>query len=421
MIRTVFRAGRASSARPAHLLLLYLPLFFFGTLSALIALPSGSPSRRKTAESPVTAAHEWGTFTSIAGPNGLAMTWLPLTGTPGLPSFVEHLQNADFKGGLRGTIRMETPVLYFYAPQETTVFVHVSFSKGLITEWYPHATVPALNPRRDVALDQKQTEGAITWNSVAIQPTASDDFASENSANHYYAARQTSSAPLTVLSSGIPQREKFLFYRGVSAVLPPVTARVSPEEILLENHFLHAMPNLILFERRGSKVGYRVLGPLSGQTSVSAPRLDGSLPALFSDLEGLLISQGLYAEEAHAMLETWKSSWFEEGTRILYVLPRPFVDLVLPLSITPAPQQITRVFVGRTELVTPATQESVARAFATNDTVTLAKYDRFLEPILDFMMETAPDQPTRARFASYLDAAYTNFFAAKARILAAKN
>jgi hypothetical protein len=74
--------------------------------------------------------HEWGTFTSIAGPDGLSMNWLPLTGSTDLPSFVEHFREVAFKGGLRGATRMETPVLYFYSPRETTVSVNVSFAKA---------------------------------------------------------------------------------------------------------------------------------------------------------------------------------------------------------------------------------------------------------------------------------------------------
>ncbi len=85
-------------------------------------------------------AHEWGTFTSIAGADGQAVEWFPLTGSTDLPSFVEHFRNAGFKLGLRGTVRMETPVLYFYSPREETVSVKVSFAKGVITEWYPHAS-----------------------------------------------------------------------------------------------------------------------------------------------------------------------------------------------------------------------------------------------------------------------------------------
>ncbi len=117
------------------------------------------------------SVHEWGTFTSIAGKDGAALDWLPLTGSTDLPGFVEHLREPGFKGGLRGTVRMETPVLYFYSSGETTVSVKVSFTKGLITEWYPHASsVAAGNPRTDFPLYQMRTAGSITWNSVYIEP-----------------------------------------------------------------------------------------------------------------------------------------------------------------------------------------------------------------------------------------------------------
>jgi hypothetical protein len=171
------------------------------------------------------------------------------------------------------------------------------------------------------------------------------------------------------------------------------------------------IPNAILFERRGSRVGFRILGPVTDQVSLAPPFLDSSLESLFSDLEGMLIAQGLLADEAHAMLETWKSSWFEEGSRVLYIVPRSFVDSVLPLTITPAPAQLTRVFVGRLELITPATQEAVLSAFAANDRVTLARYGRFLEPILRTILDAAHDQPTRDQLTSYLDSAYANFYA----------
>ena len=37
------------------------------------------------------------------------------------------------------------------------------------------------------------------------------------------------------------------------------------------------------------------------------------------------------------MIDTWRDSWFEEGMRIFYILPRKAVDGVLPLKITPSP------------------------------------------------------------------------------------
>ncbi|HET6932163.1 MAG TPA: hypothetical protein VFI45_17680, partial [Candidatus Acidoferrum sp.] len=77
-------------------------LLFVLSFSLLHAKPKQLP------ESDLTV-HEWGTFTSIAGPDGQSMGWLPLTGSTDLPSFVEHFREVAFKGGLRGTVRMETP------------------------------------------------------------------------------------------------------------------------------------------------------------------------------------------------------------------------------------------------------------------------------------------------------------------------
>src|SRR5688572_8400214 len=81
-------------------------------------------------------AHEWGTFTSIAGADGRAVQWLPQAGPTDLPGFVGRI-NCSLKGSLAGTIRMETPVIYFYAPREMTVRASVTFPQGVITEWFP--------------------------------------------------------------------------------------------------------------------------------------------------------------------------------------------------------------------------------------------------------------------------------------------
>ena len=63
-------------------------------------------------------------------------------------------------------------------------------------------------------------------------------------------------------------------------------------------------------------------------------------------------------------------------------MPSGFFDQVLPLTIDPVPGQSVRVFVGRVEIVTPATAMAVRTALAHNDETTLDKYGRFLEPIL---------------------------------------
>src|SRR6202011_369847 len=142
------------------------------------------------------------------------------------------------------------------------------------------------------------------------------------------------------------------------------------------------IPGAILFEPRGERVGYRLTGALTDETTLEPPVLTGSVNAVYGDLEEILLAQGLYGDEAHAMVETWKDSWFEEGSRLLYIAPRGYIDNVLPLTINPAPGQIVRVFVGRLEIVTPATARAVKAAVARNDEATLNKYGRFLEPIV---------------------------------------
>ena len=90
------------------------------------------------------------------------------------------------------------------------------------------------------------------------------------------------------------------------------------------------------------------------------------------------------------MIETWRQSWFEEGSRLFYIVPGDFLNLILPLAINPAPAQTVRVFVGRIELVTPATAQAVEKIIAAHDIVGLRKYDRFLEPILEDMKAANP-------------------------------
>lgn len=328
--------------------------------------------------------HEWGTFTAVAGKDGNAVQWAPLTGSTDLPGFVEHFSFANFKIGLRGTIRMETPVLYFYSPRDMTVSVRASFSRGLITEWYPHAVrIEPEGVLRNTDLRQLPKDGNITWGRVEVSPNLSAEFPREARSNRYYAARETSSTPLRIKTATGEEQEKFLFYRGVSAAALPLSARQNADgDLLVKNLDENEIPALLVFERRGKRVGYRLVREPATETVLEPPVLNDSLDSLFDDLQGVLVDQGLYPDEARAMLETWHDSWFEEGSRLIYIVPRAFVDKIVPLTIHPAPSPVVRVFVGRLEIVTPATARAVQTALASNDEGTLNKYRRFLEPIL---------------------------------------
>ncbi|PYT40696.1 MAG: hypothetical protein DMG45_15960 [Acidobacteria bacterium] len=394
-----------------------LLLALFALLASCFVISSHPAAKEARPVYSGLTAHEWGTFTSIAGRDGSAVEWLPLTGSTDLPGFVEHFRYNGFKLGLRGTVRMETPVLYFYDSREETVSVKVSFAKGLITEWYPHAAhvEPAANIF-DGTLLHPHPDGSIAWDSVTISPNVTEEFPRENSGNHYYAARMTSSTPLRVQSSAGEQQEKFLFYRGVSTFSVPLSATLIPSgELYVENHGQEEIPNTIRFERRGEKVGYRIGGALQKEALLDPPELTGTIGDLGRELEGMLVAQGLYQDEAHAMVETWRGSWFEEGSRLLYIVPTAFVDGVLPLSIHPAPTQTERVFVGRLEIVTPATENAVEGALATHDSATLKMFGRFLEPILQVMIQKESNPAKAQRFNQALNTYYSKEIARNIR------
>lgn len=113
------------------------------TILLMLALPAVGLS------SPATGlvVHEWGTFTSVAGRDGSAVDWRPLLAPDDLPTFVYGMggnrgpqRRVPFvKLDLRGLVRMETPVLYFYADEPTEVSAKVLFPRGFLTEWYPAA------------------------------------------------------------------------------------------------------------------------------------------------------------------------------------------------------------------------------------------------------------------------------------------
>jgi len=318
---------------------------------------------------------------------------------------VEHFQNAGFKLGLRGTVRMETPVLYLYDSREETVSVKQALSKGVITEWYPRPSrvEPAANIF-DGTLYQPHADGSIAWDSVIVSPSLRAEFPRENLDNHYYAARITSSTPLRVKTPAGEQQEKFLFYRGVSTFPVPLSAKLTTAgKLLVENRSEDEIPNTILLERRGEQVGYRIGGALPKDVVLGVPELTATIDDLGRDVEGMLVFQGLYQDEAHAMLETWRGSWFEEGSRLLYIVPTAFVE---PLSINPAPSQTVRVFVGRLEIVTRATEKAVEGALATHDRATLKMYGRFLEPILATMIQ---EESNPARVQQYYQALNSYF------------
>lgn len=316
--------------------------------------------------------HEWGTFTSVAGVNGGGVPWLPLAGPSDLPCFVARLGDRNIKFA-SGFVRMETPVLYFYAPQPATLSVQVDFPSGLITEWYPRASV--VRPEQGTPVQwQAAGKGHIEWNRVQVRPGDKPALPVEKAASHYYAARETDAAALQVGN----QSERLIFYRGLGNFAVPLSAVFNDGK--LEVRGGQPLPLVIVFENRDGKAGYRIVKDVTEMATIAMPELTGDVGQLREAMETALVGQGLFAKEAHAMLETWKDSWFEEGTRVFYIVPASTVNTELPLRIDPSPKELTRVFVGRVEMLSPWMEQRIETALRAGDVTALAKYGRFLQP-----------------------------------------
>ena len=379
-------------------------------LSGRLAPPSNAAQNILPGDNHLVV-HEWGTFTSIAGKDGVALEWRPLNGPTDLPRFVHTVQDGakglrhpTLKADLAATVRMETPVLYFYSNNEMEVSVKVDFPKGKITEWYPQA--------RDVGT-------SIAWGRLKVMPGAAVNLPVDYKESHYYPARETDAAPVQVCSDSgkPPQQEKFLFYRGAGTFDLPVSVKLENETVVLKNLGKNEIANLIIFENRGGKLGYRLIDGFTGEITLERPPLDKNIESLLYDLKVMLVAAGLFEKEATAMIKTWRSSWFEEGLRVFYVLPRQVTDAVLPITIDPMPTELVRVLVGRAEVITPEMEKSVqtqvsmlgdpspgVREAARQN---IRKYGRFSEPILKRILESEENELMRERIRELIESPMT--------------
>jgi hypothetical protein len=328
-------------------------------------------------------AHEWGTFTSVQAADGVQISWNPLR-VEELPDFVYGLTWPDGRKVGRQNIlaaktaflalqRMETPVIYFYADEPQTVNVSVNFPQGRITEWYPQASEANTFGQRE--FDRNRAErGLISWNGVNILGKAEHAaLRQESSGSHYYAARETGANLIRLDTPRGSETEKFLFYRGIASFEAPlkVTQQGDQAEMIeLRNTGSEDLRSLFVYRIQGGRAAWTVLPKLAPDQTTTVrlqfERKAISLGAFHDEiapaLRRALTSEGLFDQEAAAMVKTWDESWFaEQGARALYILPRKWTDETLPLTLAPAAREVTRVMVGRAELITPAMEMGLLR------------------------------------------------------------
>jgi hypothetical protein len=328
--------------------------------------------------------HEWGTFTSYSGSDGVRLEFRPLAEND-LPPFVldraRQSGNIFNKRQIRAQVRMETPVTYFYTEQPREVRVRVGFPQGLLTEFYPPVAAFAPPDTSKPVL----ANSMLDWGTVTLIPQelfrpkladeelarvigerAAQGLTPRSEGNPYQFARETDSAIVHVRRQQDPQQlftpqgdffEKFLFYRGLGNFALPLQARaLGSGQLQVVNRGTDDISWFLAFEVRGDQLRFATgdgvrAGMMRG---VSLPETAGDQQQMIQQLVAALVHEGLYQREAEAMVKTWQASWFgEQGTRVLYLVPERITDEMLPLDIEPRPEEMVRVLVGRLDIMSP--------------------------------------------------------------------
>jgi hypothetical protein len=410
---------------------------------ALACILSATAVNAGDAASPAPApgklvVHEWGTFTGLAGSDGVHVPFRSSVGGD-LPGFVftrseQALRHSPDraaawldlgnKDGILAMQRMETPVVYFYTDVPREVEARVEFPQGQLTEFYP--PVRSMTPAYTGSDAGKLQGSSLDWGKIRLDPGAgsarfpkADPASPQEAKNHYFQARATDAA--TVRFSDRPgevHEENFLFYRGLGNFTLPVTVAASGNDrFFLRNAGPDPIASAFLIRITNGTARfstYRNISPRQQQEMTLPP--EGTVQCSLGDaVVKALVAEGLYEKEARAMVKTWESSWFGEegtGTRVLYTLPRRTTDELLPLRINPTPDETVRVLVGRIDVLTPEQEDKIAGLIKGLDAgITISKEDaRALKPMGRFLtpaLERAADRMAKTQAYKLRNAVYT--------------
>lgn len=333
--------------------------------------------------------HEWGTFTSLQDEFGNAIGGINTDDEP-VPQFVHRLADFLLLGPTQVppmffqgapschpdvTMRLETPVLYFHPPASeqrlSNVNVTVRFRGGWLSEYYPEAKpdAPGLKGPGGFRFGhlRKDTVSSLKWSDLEI----GGNWPITNTTAHVWVSPRAVQAALVRTTNG--ESERFLFYRGVAHIDAPLKISRDDGQLNFRSQSENVPVNrpltihslwLVQVQPDG-QLAFRVLPALKlvpdsntilMRTPASFKPSDFSrdnLQILGASLRQALIAEGLFKDEAQALLNTWQLSYFKNaGLRVFFIVPREWVDYYLPLQVS-IPADFNRVMVGRIELVTP--------------------------------------------------------------------
>lgn len=266
------------------------------------------------------------------------------------------------------TMRLETPVIYFHPAPGAAIApfdVSVQFRGGVLNEFYPNAPA-SVNGWNGIHLSDSVVS-TLKWSGVTLRDHAT---LPATTSRVWLAPRAVASSPVQIGS----ETEQYIFYRGTANLPALLQTQLTERELVLRSP--KAMPWMtaastslgeawVVDIRPNHTAAFRTTSKLTltrGDTSSVIARVrsfteqdyasDG-LGRLRSAMHAALVSHGLFDDEASAMLETWKQSYFERpGLRVFYIVPNEWTTYYLPLTIG-TPNTLTRVIVGRIDIQTP--------------------------------------------------------------------
>lgn len=339
-----------------------------------------SPTPLHLDKSDELIVHEWGTFTTLQGSDGKFLSGL-YREEEHLPPFVYHHggfspdpstqgEKGLYRPLLNATVKMETPVLYFYSPTAVNFSARVDFPQGTISQWYPQRTDGETMPTSGEDLDLGTPfNGWIEWKGTILDPTSSAKYTPPaNELTPTWTAPRKTDANLVQAHNG--EVEKFLFYRGVGNFETPISASFSAAgELVISNTGSESVPYAFVFnkEQNGTTEVWWTGALAAGERrAIERPDSPPVAQQRFAEFEQALAEAGLYPKEAAAMLDTWRASYFETpGLRVFWIAPRSFTDKILPVEFTPEPTGFERVIVGRSEVLSPSFEKQLVSDFTT--------------------------------------------------------
>jgi hypothetical protein len=365
--------------------------------------------------------HEWGTFLAMQGSDGVSLDGM-YHEEHALPAFV-HARSRDQLRLPTVILKGETPVIYFYTARPQPVTVSVEFPRGIWTQWYPQArtVAPALAAP---GLPERLHDGRITWSVDLIPDNASESggpgVPSTAKGSLWNFARQVDAVRVRSIDrTKKPEQsdfERFIFYRGLGQSTLPLEVTMRDGGTLTAPVTLKAeLKHLFVLRVEHGKGTWRYVPALRpGETKSGViPSMADAFPLdQFNGQVGELLAAkleecGLFAKEARAMVNTWRTSYFNsDGIRVLFVLPQIWTNVQIPLSVYPLPQKIVRVMVGRLEALTPEREQQAERAVrdlaSPNAGIraaafkTLRDQGRYVEPIIRRVLKTTNDAGVEA-------------------------